>query len=105
VSAQDLGLIVCDGPNCGFNDLITLAKNLINALIILSTFFATAAFAYAGFILLVSGGSESEKKRAKDIFTKVMWGYLWILSAWLLVYTMSSALLSTEFSFSLLGAP
>jgi len=96
-------LIVCDGPNCKFSDLIVLAQNLINDLIVISTFLATAAFAYAGFILLTSGGSESAKTRAKEVFRKVLIGYLWILGAWLLIYTITSVLLNP--GFSILGAP
>jgi hypothetical protein len=101
--AQTLNLIVCDGPNCTFNHLVSLVINIINALIIFSTFFATAAFAYAGFLLLTSGGNESAKTRAKDIFKKVLIGYLWILGAWLVVYTISSILLNP--GYSLLGSP
>ncbi|MDP3874979.1 MAG: hypothetical protein Q8Q22_00450 [bacterium] len=101
-------LIVCNSPPdfpepCGFVHLILLAQNLISDLIVISTFLATAAFAYAGFILLTSGGNESAKNRAKEIFRKVLIGYLWILGAWLLVYTITSALLNT--GFSILGAP
>lgn len=99
-------LIVCgktiDDP-CTFSDLVTLAQYLINDLIIISTLLATAAFAYAGYLLLTSGGSESIKSRAKDIFIKVLIGYLWILGAWLIVYTMTSVLLNS--GYSLLGAP
>ncbi len=101
--AQSFNLIVCDGPDCTFAHLIQLTQNLINALIILSTFLATAAFAYAGILLLVSGGNESAKTKAKDIFLKVLKGYLWILGAWLLVYTITSVLLRP--GFSILGAP
>src|SRR3990167_7572432 len=99
-------LIVCDGTTadpCTFGDLVKLAQNLINALIVISTFLATAAFAYAGFILLTSGGNESAKTRAKEIFRKVLIGYLWILGAWLLIYTITSVLLRS--GYSLLGAP
>jgi len=104
--AQSFQLIVCDGTvadPCTFSDLITLAQNLINALITISTLLATAAFAYAGFILLTSGGNESAKTRAKEIFRKVLVGYLWILGAWLLVYTITSVLLNP--GYSILGAP
>ena len=104
--AQSFNLIVCDGTAadpCTFSDLITLVKNLINALVILSTFFATAAFAYAGFLLLTSGGNESAKTKAKEVFRKVLIGYLWILAAWLIVYTITSVLLNE--GYSLLGAP
>ena len=91
-------LIVCNGPDCGFSHVILLIKALINNLIVFSTFLATAAFAYAGFVLLSSGGSEAKKDQAKKIFKKVMIGYLWILGAWLLVYTITSALLEPGFS-------
>ena len=101
-------LIVCNSPPefpepYGFSHLILLAQNLITDLIVISTFLATAAFAYAGFILLTSGGNESAKNRAKEIFRKVLIGYLWILGAWLLVYTITSVLLKD--GYSLLGAP
>lgn len=101
--AQSLDLIKCD-VGCSFNDLMILVKDLINAMVIFSTFVAVAAFAYAGFLLLTSGGNESAKTRAKDIFLKVLIGYLWILGAWLLVYTITSVLLKTDFRF-LLGTP
>ncbi|MEX2013891.1 MAG: hypothetical protein WD896_00870 [Parcubacteria group bacterium] len=106
--AQSFKLIVCDGAGsdpCTFANLIELAQNLISALIIISTFLATAVFAYAGFILLTSGGSETAKNKAKDIFWKVLIGYLWILGAWLLVYTITSVLLKEGFGFSILGSP
>ena len=106
VEAQTLNLIVCEktaGDPCTFGKLIELAQNLINALILISTFLATAVFAYAGVILLTSGGNEASKTKAKEMFTKVLIGYLWILGAWLLVYTITSALLNS--GFSVLGAP
>ncbi|MDO8505187.1 MAG: pilin [bacterium] len=104
--AQSFDLIVCGrtvSEPCTFAHLILLTKNLINALVLISTFLATAAFAYAGFILLTSGGSEGQRDKAKEIFRKVLIGYLWILAAWLLVYTITSVLLNS--GFSLLGPP
>ena len=98
---MDFNLIVCGGPDCTFAHLITLVKNIINALVIISTFLATAAFAYAGFLFLTSGGSEAKKDQAKKVFTKVLIGYLWILAAWVIVYTIDKVLL--DGGFSLLG--
>jgi len=95
-------LAICNA-DCDFNDLVTVAQNLITNLIIISTFLAAIAFAYAGFILLASGGSESQKTKAKEVFKKVLIGYLWILGAWLLVYTITSVLLDP--GYSILGAP
>jgi len=103
-------LIVCGEKTgefthpCGFPDLILLVKNLITDLVILSTFLAMAAFVYIGYLLLTSGGKTGARDKARDVFTKVIIGYLWILGAWLLVYTITSALLDPKFTF-LLGAP
>lgn len=94
-------LIVCTN-DCNFGHLIALAQALIHDLIFLSTIFATAAFAFAGLKLLTSGGNEKAAGEAKEIFKKVGWGYLWILVAWLLVYTITSLLAP---GFSILGAP
>lgn len=92
VSAQTFDLIVCNGPDCNFGHLITLSQNVIRALVLLSSFLAVIAFIYAGFLLMTSGGKEGQKTRAKDIFKKVFIGYLWILAAWLIVYTITSLL-------------
>ena len=96
--AQSFNLIVCDGPDCDFAKLMQLVQNIISALIIISTFLATAAFAYAGFLLLTSGGNESNKTKAKEMLGKVIKGYLWILVAWVLVYTITTVLLKPGFS-------
>ena len=101
-------LIICNttpdlSDPCTFGHLITLAQNLITDLIIISTLLATAAFIYAGFLLLTSGGSTTKKDQAKKVFYSVLWGYLWILVAWLLVYTITSVLLKE--GYSILGAP
>ena len=100
-------LIVCGqtgGTPCEFEHLIILAKHLIHDLVILSTFLAMAAFVYAGYILLTSWGNPGAKAKAKNVFTKVLIGYLWILGAWLLVYTIASVLLQDKYLF-LLGKP
>ncbi|MEK7227441.1 MAG: hypothetical protein AAB641_00940 [Patescibacteria group bacterium] len=98
-------LIVCDGVTvpCTFEKLVELVEVIITDLVYLSTFLAVAAFAYAGYILLTSGGNTSARDRAKSIFLKVLIGYVWILAAWLVVYTITSVLLNP--GYSLLGAP
>lgn len=98
--AQSFNLIVCDpvgSDPCGFDDITELIKNLISALMIVSTFLATAAFAYAGILLLSSGGSSGKKDEAKKVASKVLVGYLWILGAWVLIYTITSVLLRSDF--------
>lgn len=78
---------------CGYDDLVQLAINLINFMIMLSTFLAVAVFAFVGIKLLTSGGNERAKDEGKEMAFKVLKGYLWILGAWLLVYTISKVLL------------
>ncbi len=102
--AQLPSLIVCNGPDCGFDDLVQLGINLIKFMIIISTFFATAVFTWVGFKLLTSGGNPGALEDAKKTGLMVLKGYLWILGAWLLVYTIEKVLLSDDYS-SLLGSP
>jgi hypothetical protein len=106
VHALDLKLIICDpAPSagsslkpCGFNDLVTLVNNLINDLIILSTILVTAALMFTGAQLLTSGGSAGARTKARDTAWTIVKGYLWILSAWLLVYTFTHVLLNDGYS-------
>lgn len=86
-------LIVCDGPDCTYEKLIELANGVINVLIALATIIATVVLIYAGFKLLTSGGNENEAKEAKEMLLKVVWGFFWILVAWVAVYTIMNTLL------------
>lgn len=83
-----------NGAECGFPDLMRLITNVINFLIYLSIPIAAIAFAWAGWILVTSGGSESKKEQAKEIFTKVAIGFIVVLSAWLIVRFITTALLN-----------
>ena len=104
-------LIVCENNSvpafnhpCGFTDLVVLAQNFITDLILLSTIFAVVAFIFAAFKLITSGGKVGAKEDAKRLFLSVLLGYVWIVVAWLLVYTITSVLLKEEFNF-ILGKP
>jgi hypothetical protein len=96
-------LIVCN-TDCGYGHLVTLVKNLMYDLVLLTTLFAVIGFIYAGFILLTSGGNKGKYDDAKRMLQMVGKGFLWILVAWLLVYTITNALLKDDFNF-LLGRP
>lgn len=102
-------LIICNSQppfdaSCNFGHVITLIQNAITNLIIFSTFLAVAAFIYAGFLLLTSGGNESAKTDAKNTLLKVLKGYIVILAAWLIVYTIVNVLVEPSVP-SLLGQP
>lgn len=77
---------------CGFDDLLFLGRKIINYLALLSIPITAIAFAWAGFLYISSGGSEGKIGKAKEIFWKVMWGFIFVLTAWLIVYTITQFL-------------
>ncbi len=77
---------------CGFNDLITLVKNIIKWIIVIAPMLAALTFSYAGFLYITSGGNESKNKEAHEIFIATAWGLIIILAAWLIVNAILSGL-------------
>jgi hypothetical protein len=88
---------------CQFSDLLVLASNAITDLIVISTFVAIAVFIWAGIMLLTSGGSKGKLDQAKKMFTTVLKGYIIILVAWVVVYTIMNVLVGSDYT--LLQAP
>ncbi|PIQ66993.1 MAG: hypothetical protein COV95_01115 [Candidatus Zambryskibacteria bacterium CG11_big_fil_rev_8_21_14_0_20_40_24] len=105
-------LIVCDdapGPGgarpanpCTFNKLIEFVQTIITFLIYISVPLASISFAYAGFLLMTSGGSESKKDKAKLVFTKTAIGFAVVIGAWLVIYFITTALIKSDQGFSFL---
>jgi hypothetical protein len=94
-------LIVCDGgigDQCEFRHLMILVSNLIEWTIKLTTVLAAGALMWVAIKLMISGGNPGAMKEAKDIAKKVLIGYMWILAAWLLVYTITGALLNDDYN-------
>jgi len=93
-SAQG-SFVPCD-KNCGYNDLLKLVNNIIDWIIMISTPVAAGVFAWAG-ILYMTTGIADQKSAAKAMLWKVFWGFVFILAAWIIVTTITNALLSPEF--------
>ncbi len=70
---------------CHFNDFLVGINNIINFLITIGGSIAALVFAYAGFLILTAGGNESKMKKGREMFMPVVWGFILMLSAWLLV--------------------
>jgi hypothetical protein len=93
------GLIPCGrspGPNvpnsvtkpCEFKDFMTLINNVIRFILFKMVVpIAAIMFAYAGVLLVTSGGSEEQKTKAKNIFTNVAIGLIIAIAAWLIIHT------------------
>ncbi len=87
-------LIVCDGVTepCTFKHVIELAQAVMNFLLYISTFIAAGMFIYSGFLYVTAGDDSGKVTTAKGIFKSVALGYIIMLSAWVIVYTLVNAL-------------
>lgn len=97
---------ICDpaGSNpCDFADFMTLIENGISNLVLISTFILVFMLVYVGYLLITSQGNTSAWTRSKDVLGKVIWGYVIVLVAWVVVYSITNTLLKPEVTF-LLGA-
>ena len=93
--AGDKGLVPCtEGKQCNLNMLMLLIDNIIKFIILkLAVPIAAIMFAYAGFLLITSGGESSEaKSKAKGIFLNTLLGLLIVLGAWLIISTILAIL-------------
>lgn len=89
-------IVPCDGPDCGFDDLMQLLNNIIKYIILISVPIAACVIAYAGFIIMTSGVSDRISE-AKRMIQKVVIGFVFVLGAWIIVNTILFALLKPEF--------
>ena len=80
------------GFECGWSDLVTLAKNLMVYLIFIGTTLAAISVAYAGFMYATSSGNSGKIEKAHHIFTSVAIGVLFLWGGWLLVATVMKTL-------------
>ncbi|HEY4496320.1 MAG TPA: pilin [Candidatus Paceibacterota bacterium] len=99
VWVPDQPLIPCDGytVKCDFDKLIVLANNIISMAIYLAILVAVAMFAFAGWLYLTSAGDTGKMKQAHTIFTNAAMGFVFVLTAWLIVTLILSALASKAF--------
>ncbi len=88
---------VIDNP-CKFTDILKLAKNLIIGWILGGVTFATLGFAYAGYLYITALGSAEKVSHAHSIFVKTAIGFVFMLSAWLIAYTMENIFLTEKFT-------
>lgn len=92
-------IVPCNGIDCGCDDLVTLAQNVMNTGIFIAIFLSAMIFAYAGWLYL-SNEAIGEQQRAKRMFSYVISGLVIILAAWLIVDTLMRTLLKDNVSWS-----
>jgi hypothetical protein len=74
-----------------------LISNVTNYIIVLGAAFSAIAFGWAGFLMMTAAGEMSKIDHAKQIFGKVLVGFLIMLSAWLIVHAINAGLISSGF--------
>ncbi|MBX4198285.1 pilin [Candidatus Parcubacteria bacterium] len=87
-----------DSTECDFADFITLIKNVINLLIVLSIPAVMIVLTWVGIILLTAQGDSGKITQAKSTAQSVVWGFVIILSAWLVVHTIFIVLTGQSFN-------
>jgi hypothetical protein len=90
------GLIPCDGTKqnpCNFSSFLIGVNTVINWLIMISIPLATIVIAWAGVLYITASGDMAKIKEAKGMIMTALIGFFFILSAWVLVKALLSALL------------
>mgnify|MGYP001399889084 CR=1 FL=1 len=85
------GLVNCDGSAedpCTFDKLLLLINRVLRFLIfVIGVPIVTLSFAYAGFLMVTSGGNPSKKEEAKSVIGNATIGLIVLLAAWLIIRT------------------
>ena len=90
--AVDKPLVPCI-DDCNFSHIMQLINNIVDFILFkMALPISAIMFAYAGFLLLFSGGEQAKRTKAKEIFVNVALGLAFALAAWLIVNTILSIL-------------
>jgi len=90
-------LIPCgqNGDTCTFTDFAELIQRIISFLAFyIAAPLATLAIMYAGFKYLTSMDKPGPREEAKKILWDVLWGFIFVLGAWLIIDTILDVLLT-----------
>ncbi len=88
---------------CDFNGIMLQVQHLINIMMVIGVFCAIFGFSFAGYLYIT--GTQSNIKRAHEIFPKVFFGFIIMLSAWFIVYQILTWLTDNPGFKTLLGNP
>ncbi len=71
---------------CDFNAFMILINKVVKFILFdMAIPISAIMFAYAGFLMVTSGGSSEAKTKAKHIFTNVALGLIIAIAAWLII--------------------
>jgi hypothetical protein len=78
---------------CGFYDAVDEIAKLVNFAFFAALPITVVALTWAGIRILLSQDSASKLQEAKKFLTHVIVGFIIVLTAWLIIYTISKNLL------------
>lgn len=87
--------ITCSGADCDFCNLLELANVVMKFTVYISILLAAIGFTYVGWTLVTMVGNVGKIDKAKQVATSVVIGFVFVLAAWLIVATISQALLES----------
>ena len=91
--ADSGGLVTCTGPDCDLCSFVSMIDGIIDWLIGIMVVVFAIITAYAGFLLVVSGGNVEARKKARTLITNSIVGIIIVLAAWILIDTLLRVLL------------
>lgn len=92
-ATTDTATTVTPAGDCDFNALMKLINTIIHFILFnLVVPIAAVMFAYAGFLMVTSGGNTEARGKAKGIFTNAALGLVIAAAAWLIIRTILSIL-------------
>ncbi len=86
VAEKSGSILECVGVECNtWKAFIQSVNNFIDFLFRIAIGLSSISIAYAGFLYLTASGDEGKVKKAHGIFWMILKGFLFMLSAWVIV--------------------
>lgn len=79
-------------PACDFTSLVGMLNGIVQWFLTIAASVAALSFAWAGAQILMNPGNEGKLSDAKEMFRKTIWGLVWLLGSWLIIYTVVKTL-------------
>ena len=91
-------IVPCDGVyvDCNFNAFIGMINGARDWVIGIAGVIATVTFAIAGVRILTNPDNPGERSKAIEMFKKSIYGMIFLLCAWVIIYTVVNSLTSNS---------
>jgi len=91
------GLVQCQGgAECNFCDFTQTVTSVSNWIVLMASLIAVLLLAYAGYLLVTSKGDVGAVGKARDIFSNVVIGIIFIVLSWSMVDILMKSLTGGE---------